>query len=81
MSKSKRTKLDIPSDWPRPWLELGEGSWSIFRFTILRWKKYQRTRVKFSIYGVARGHYTRIWYGKKVLHFKFKIKRIKPEGA
>ena len=75
-----KDKLDIPTDWPRPWIELGEGRWSFLNIQILKWKKYKR-RARFSIYGVARGHYyTRIWYGKKVIHYRFKLKRIKAEG-
>ena len=76
----KKGKLDIPNDWPRPWEELGEGHWKVFGVYILHWKKYRRTRVKFSIYGFTRGHYNRVWYGKKVVHFKMAFKRAKTKG-
>ena len=77
----KKGKLDIPTDWPRPWEELGEGECIIFGWIILHWKRYRRVKVKFTIYGVARGYYTRVWYGKKVLHFRFPLKRIKKAAA
>jgi hypothetical protein len=75
----KKGKLDIPTDWPRPWIDLGEGRWTILGIQILHWKKYRRPRAKFSIYGFARGYYTRIWYGKKVVHYRFKLKRVAGE--
>lgn len=72
----KKTKLDIPDDWPRPWKELGEGCFAIMKFKLLVWKKYQRP-AKFNIYGFARSNnYVRVWYGKKVLHFRVTFKRI-----
>lgn len=77
----KRGKLDIPDYWPRPWIELGEGHWNFLGVHVLHWKKYKRTRVDFLIYGFARGHYNRIWYGKKVLHFRLPMKRQKNKGA
>jgi len=71
----KRTKLDIPDNWPNPWKELGDGCVAIMKFKLLVWKKYKRP-AKFSIYGFARSHnYMRVWYGKKVLHFRFVFKR------
>ncbi len=76
-NKFKKPNVNTPNDWPRPWKELGEGDWVIFSFYILRWKLYKRP-ANFKIYGFshARHVYTRIWWGKKVLHFRFKIRRI-----
>lgn len=74
----KKGPLDIPTNWPNPWVELGEGHWKILRLHILHWKLYRR-RNRFGIYGFARGHYNRIWYGRKVIHFKIRIKRTKVE--
>ena len=73
----KRGKLDIPDDWPRPWKELGEGEFTVFNIKILIWKKYKR-KAKFKIYGFSKApHYTRIWYGLKVVHFYMPFKRSK----
>lgn len=73
----KKTKLDIPTDWPRPWTEIGEGKIEIMKRRLLAWKRFKRP-AKFRIYGVARSNsYIRIWYGKKVLHFRLSFKRIK----
>ena len=73
----KKPKVDIPTDWPRPWNEVGEGDWVIFCFYILRWKLYKRP-ANFTIYGftIAKHNYSRIYWGKKVLHYRFKIRRI-----
>tara|TARA_R100001510_G_scaffold52687_1_gene53611 strand:+ start:366 stop:659 length:294 start_codon:yes stop_codon:yes gene_type:complete len=71
----KKPKLSIPSDWPRPWDEINEGDWVIFCFYILRWKTYYRPD-SFKIYGFSKGRYSRIWWGRKVLHYRFKIRRI-----
>ena len=44
---------------------------------LLVWKRFRRPS-KFGIYGFARSHvYQRLWYGRKVLHFRFKFKRMK----
>jgi hypothetical protein len=74
----KRGKLDIPDDWPRPWTELGEGKFVLFGWLILYWKKYKR-KTKFTIYGFSRSYYMRIWYGKKVVHFKLFFQRLKKD--
>lgn len=74
-----RKKLDIPDDWPRPWKELGEGELMFMNIKLLMWKKYQRP-AKFNIYGFSRGRYTRVWWGRDVLHFSLPFKRIKSKG-
>ena len=76
-NKFKKPNVNTPNDWPRAGKEVGEGDWVIFSFYILRWKLYKRP-ANFKIYGFshARHVYTRIWWGKKVLHFRFKIRRI-----
>jgi len=70
----KNINMKIPDDWPRPWKELGEGSVDVFGYTVLVWKKYKRP-AKFSIYGFSRGRYTRLWYGRKVVHFIIGFKK------
>ena len=69
----KKTPLDIPTNWPRPWKEIGEGTLTVFGFQLLIWKRFNRhtkSRKPFNIYGFAKSpSYYRIWYGKKVLHF------------
>lgn len=74
----KKPKLNTPNDWPRPWHELNEGDVVIFCFYILRWKTFFRP-ASFKIYGFssARERYVRVWWGRKVLHYRFKIRRIK----
>ena len=64
----KKVNMNIPDDWPRPWKELGEGKVNVFGYTVMVWKAYKRP-AKFSIYGIARGRYTRFWWGRKVVHF------------
>jgi len=71
----KKPKLSIPDDWPRPWDEIGGGDLVIFCFYIMRWKIYKRP-ADFKIYGFSKGRYSRIWWGRKVLHYRFKIRRI-----
>jgi hypothetical protein len=64
-------KLDIPNDWPRPWTELSNGTFTLFKWRVVSWKRFQRP-AKFGIYGFARSpRYYRIWYGRRVLHFHF----------
>ena len=64
----KKLKLDIPDDWPRPWKELNQGSVSALGYTFVVWKSYKRP-ANFKIYGFSNGRYSRIWWGKKVVHF------------
>jgi len=67
----KESQLDIPTNWPRPWKELGEGTFTLFGYQLLAWKKFKR-RAKFNIYGFSKSPvYFRVWYGLKVLHFHF----------
>ena len=73
----KKTKLDIPTTWPKPWEELGGGYLALFGYKVLVWKRFRRPS-KFGIYGFARSHvYQRLWYGRKVLHYRFVFKRMK----
>mgnify|MGYP001262963505 FL=1 len=74
-NKFKKPNIKIPTDHPRPWSEINEGEWVIFNFYILKWMTYLRPK-SFNIYGYSKGRYTRIYWGMKVLHFKFKIRRI-----
>ena len=70
----KKGKLDIPTDWPRPWKELGFGQWRLLGYRVLIWKKYKRP-ASFKIYGFSKGPYLRIWYGKNVLHMQTPFKK------
>ena len=74
----KKPNLNTPNDWPRPWIELAEGDVKFMGFYILRWKTFRRP-ANFTIYGFSRAkyRYTRIWYGQNVLHYRFKIRRLK----
>ena len=74
-NKFKIPKLNMPSDYPRPWEELKEGDFIIGNYYILRWKTFHR-HTKMKIYGYSKGHYNRVYWGRKVLHFKFKIRKI-----
>ena len=74
-NKFKKPNLNTPNDWPRPWEELNEGDVTFFNIYILRWKTFHR-HTKMKIYGVSKGYYTRIYWGRKILHFKFKIRII-----
>lgn len=83
--KFKKPNVDISSymknDHPRPWSEINEGEWVIFNFYIMRWKTYSRPK-SFNIYGFSKGRHTyaRIYWGMKVLHFKFKIRKIEGDS-
>lgn len=63
--------LDIPDNWPNPWVELSTGRFTIFGLELCRYKKYRR-RGRWNMYGFNRSYrYLRFWYGKKVLHLSF----------
>ena len=74
--KKPKLNINVPKDWPRPWKELNQGDITFFSFYILGWKTFKRP-ANFNIYGFSRGRYTRVFYGRHVLHYKFKIRRMK----
>ena len=75
MKKLKLPNLNVPSDWPRPWIELAEGDVTFMGLYVLRWKTYQRPG-GLKIYGMSRGRYVRIYWRMKVLHYRFKIRKL-----
>jgi hypothetical protein len=63
--------LDIPDNWPKPWVELSSGKFTIFGREVFRYKKYKRHGV-WGMYGFNKSYrYLRFWYGLKVLHLSF----------